>query len=161
LNQDPTGQDPLAFRVFNEIGILEHLSRMMFERVMPDGLTVAQFGVLNHFVRLGGERSPARLAAAFQVTKPTMTSTLQRLERAGLVTVKPDPKDRRAKVVAITEKGLATRQACIAALQPVLAQLGSLVPEGDLAALLLGLTRLRQTLNAERARFGTPSADAL
>ncbi len=161
MNEDPTGHDPIAFRVFNEIGILEHLSRTMFERVMPDGMTVAQFGVLNHFVRLGGERSPARLAAAFQVTKPTMTSTLQRLERAGLVTVKPDAKDGRAKVVAITEKGVATRQACIAALQPVLAQLGELVPEGDLAALLPGLTRLRQTLDSERARFGTPQADAV
>src|SRR3712207_5255456 len=56
-------QDPLAFRVFNEIGIIEQLSRTMFERVMPDGLTVPQFSVLNHFVRLGGERSPAQLAS--------------------------------------------------------------------------------------------------
>jgi hypothetical protein len=43
----------------------------------------------------------------------------------------------------------------------VLAQLGELVSEGDLAALLPGLTRLRQTLDSERARFGTPQADAV
>jgi DNA-binding MarR family transcriptional regulator len=158
--QDLTTQDPPAFRVFNEIGILEHLSRTMFERVMPEGMTVAQFGILNHFVRLGGERSPARLAAAFQVTKPTMTSTLQRLERAGLVAIRPDPRDGRAKVVAITERGVAMRWACIEALEPVLAQLGALVPAGDFEALLPGLTRLRQTLDAERERFGTPRADA-
>ncbi|KAA2236856.1 hypothetical protein [Salinarimonas soli] len=44
---------PLAFRVFNEIGIVERLSRTMFDRVMPDGLALPQFVVLNHFVRLG------------------------------------------------------------------------------------------------------------
>jgi hypothetical protein len=44
-------EDPLAFRVFNEIGIIEQLSRNLFERVLPDGLTLPQFTVLNHFVR--------------------------------------------------------------------------------------------------------------
>ena len=146
-------QDPLAFRVFNEIGIIEQLSRTMFERVMPDGLTVPQFSVLNHFVRLGGERSPAQLASAFQVTKQTMTSTLQRLERGGYVTVRPDERDGRAKRVAITERGVAARQACIAALEPVLQELGALIPQSLLEDLQPKLAQLRQTLDAERDRL--------
>ena len=62
-------KDPLAFRLFVEIGIIEQLARNQLEREMPDGLKVSQFGVLNHLDRLGGEWSPARLANAFQVTK--------------------------------------------------------------------------------------------
>ena len=39
------------FRFFNEIGIIEQLSRNAFERVMPGGMKLSQFTVLNHFVR--------------------------------------------------------------------------------------------------------------
>ena len=82
--------DPLAFRVMNEIGIIDQLGSTLFERSMPFGLTLPQFVVLNHFVRVGGHRSPVELASAIQVTKATMTSTLQRLERKGFVTSEPD-----------------------------------------------------------------------
>ena len=158
-------QDPLAFRVFNEIGIIEQLSRTMFERVMPDGLTLPQFVVLNHFVRLGGEHSPARLASAFQVTRQTMTSTLQRLERGGYVALRPDPADGRAKIVSITERGRAMREACVAALQPVLERLSGIIDEKDLALMLPHLTRLRRILDEERsqpaeARIPAPAEDA-
>lgn len=142
--------DPLAFRVFNEIGIVEQLSRSLFERVMPRGLTLPQFLVLNHFVRLGGERSPASLASAFQVTRQTMTSTLARLERAALVQIRPDPRDGRAKLVTISAEGCAARQACLEALAPVLVELEGLIPMRDFQALLPRLTRVRQTLDAHR-----------
>jgi DNA-binding MarR family transcriptional regulator len=143
-------QDPLAFRVFNEIGIIEQLSRTMFERVMPGGLTLPQFIVLNHFVRLGGEHSPARLAGAFQVTKQTMTSTLQRLERGGYVAIRPDPADGRAKIVSITEEGRAMREACVAALVPVLERLSGVLDQAEMEALLPRLRQLRETLDANR-----------
>ena len=38
--------DPIAFRVMNEIGIIDQLGRTIFERAMPHGLTVSQFVVL-------------------------------------------------------------------------------------------------------------------
>lgn len=148
--QNPRPADPLAFRVFNEIGIIEQLSRNRFERVMPPGMTLPQFSVLNHFVRLGGESSPARLAAAFQVTRQTMTSTLHRLERAGLVSVRPDPADGRAKIVAVTDKGAAVRETCVAAVTPVLEHMTELAGTEDLAALLPALSRLRAALDADR-----------
>ena len=158
-------QDSVAFRVFNEIGIIEQLSRTMFERVMPDGLTLPQFVVLNHFVRLGGEHSPARLASAFQVTRQTMTSTLQRLERGGYVALRPNPADGRAKIVSITERGRAMREACVAALQPVLERLSGIIDEKDLALMLPHLTRLRRILDEDRsqqaeARIPAPAEDA-
>lgn len=43
--------DRVAFRVMNEIGIIDQLGTTLFERAMPHGLTLPQFIVLNHFVR--------------------------------------------------------------------------------------------------------------
>ncbi|OYU14913.1 MAG: MarR family transcriptional regulator [Alphaproteobacteria bacterium PA4] len=142
--------DPIAFEVFNEIGIIEQLARNAVERVLPRGITLSQFSVLNNFVRLGGERSPAGLATAFQVTRQTMTNTLQRLEAAGYVAIRPDPGDGRAKIVAITEAGRAMRQDCITAQLPLLAELEQILPAAELAALLPGLRVLRQRLDAAR-----------
>lgn len=142
--------DPIAFEFFNEIGIIEQLSRNAVERVLPRGITLSQFSVLNNFVRLGGERSPAGLASAFQVTRQTMTNTLQRLETAGLVTSRPDPADGRAKIIAITDAGRAMRQRCIDAQAPLLAELGDLLPETELAALLPGLRKVRILLDRAR-----------
>jgi DNA-binding MarR family transcriptional regulator len=142
--------DPIAFEFFNEIGIIEQLARTAVERVLPRGITLSQFSVLNHFVRLGGERSPAGLANAFQVTRQTMTNTLQRLEAAGLVTSRPDPADGRAKIISITDAGRAMRQRCIAAQAPLLADLGDRLPEADLAALLPGLRKVRILLDSAR-----------
>ena len=93
------------FNFFTEIGIIAQLSQTQFERLMPSGMTIAQFTVLNHCVRVGDGKSPARLAHAFQVTKGTMTSTLHRLEQKGLVAIHPDPADGRSKIVRITETG--------------------------------------------------------
>jgi DNA-binding MarR family transcriptional regulator len=143
--------DPPVFQLFNEIGIINQLSTRMFERALPKGMTQAQFAVLNHFVRLGlEEKSPAELASAFQVTRPTMTSTLARMERAGLVAIKANPHDGRAKRVSITEKGRAMRERCVAAGSGLVPVLDALMTNAELAAILPPLTRLRSALDSLR-----------
>ncbi len=146
----PPREDPLAFRLFTEIGIIEQLARNRLERSLPDGLKVSQFGVLNHFVRLGGEWSPVRLAKAFQVTKGAMTNTLQRLEKRGLVRVSPDPRDGRAKRVAITEAGREMRVRCVQSVGPLLADLSSEVSDSEFAAALPVLEKVRKYLDTHR-----------
>lgn len=142
--------DPLAFQVFNEIGIIEQLARTAFERVLPAGLSLLGFQVLNHFVRLGHTQTPSGLARAFQVSKAAMTFTLQRLEAQGYVTLTPDPADGRGKRVALTEAGATIRHRAIAALSPMIAQLTSEVPEADLSTLLPTLRRVRIYLDTNR-----------
>ncbi len=140
----------LQFQILNEIGIIAQLSQTAFERVIPAGMTLPQFTVLNHFVRLGGTRSPAELAAAFQVTRATMTSTLQRMEGKGLVAVTPDPKDGRAKRVAITDAGREMRDMCLKALAPLLEKQAAIWPQAVDAGLLDGLIALRKMLDENR-----------
>ena len=118
---------------------------------LPKGLTLAQFTVLNHFVRLKIEdKSPAALANAFQLTRATMTSTLGRLERAGLIAVRRDPQDGRAKRVSITEAGRAMRDRCIEAIAPLAPHVALAVPESDFVAILPLLRRMRIALDALR-----------
>lgn len=141
--------DPPLFALLNEIGIIEQLARNRFERAQPDGLRLPHFAVLNHLVRLGDGRSPSRIARAFEVTKATMTNTLQRLEARGLIRMEPDPRDARGKRVFLTEAGRARRDAAARASLAdlaVLAAAGGVRPEDALPT----LRRLREVLDAAR-----------
>lgn len=147
----PRLQDPPAFVFFNEVGIIEHLSRTAAERVLPRGLSMAGFGLLNHMIRLGHERrAPAKIAAALQVTKGAITQTLKRLEAEGLVTVEPDPSDGRGKAVSVTPAGRQARQEAIAALDPLFADLLAQVDVAEIEAVLPTLQKVRQVLDAAR-----------
>ena len=146
-----TSPDPLAFKVLNEIGIIDQLASHAFTQVLPRSMTVAQFSVLNHFVRLEHDwRTPAQLASAFQVARPTMSNTLARLERAGLVEVSPDPDDGRGKRISITDKGRKMREDCIERLGEPLARMQDQVPSELIAKLDPLLTQLREILDQMR-----------
>lgn len=150
MNRAPP-TDPLAFEFFNEIGIIDQLSGTILERALPAGMTRAQFTVLNHFVRLGHqERSPAQLASAFQVTRPTMTSTLARMSRDGLVTIRDDPADGRAKLVSLTDKGCAAREAALGAIARLLPQLEAVIDPQELALVVPVLRSVRIALDEAR-----------
>jgi len=138
------------FTLLNEIGIINQLSSARLERLLPHGLTVAQFGLLNHLARLEGDWSPARLAAAFQVTKGTMTSTLQRLEAKGFISMRANPDDGRAKIVTLTEAGRRAREAALAAAGPGLADLEAVLSSADVDALIPDLQKLRIWLDMHR-----------
>lgn len=143
-------QDPVLFQFFNEIGIIEQLARTKLESVLPDGLKISQFSVLNHLVRLGGEWSPARLANAFQVTKGAMTNTLQRLESRGLVKIIADPDDGRAKLVSLTPAGRDMREQCIRNTAPLLIELEAQFGEQCFSDALPLLEAIRKYLDEHR-----------
>jgi DNA-binding MarR family transcriptional regulator len=148
LNPDFT---TIAYVFFNEIAIIDQLGRNRFERVLPDGLSMAGFSLLNHFVRLNkSQEAPSQLAKAFQVTKGAMTNTIHRLAALGLVTILADPRDGRGKLVSITEAGRAAREDAIARLAPSLQQLAGLIDPKELETLVPSLMKLRAILDASR-----------
>lgn len=66
-------------------------------------LTISQARV---FQRIGPDGSrPGELAEATQLSKQTLGSILDQLERAGYVARIPDPTDGRARLVTITDAG--------------------------------------------------------
>jgi DNA-binding MarR family transcriptional regulator len=148
---DPAG-DPLPFIFFNEVGIIEQLSRTAAERVLPPGMSMAGFSVLNHMIRLGhAERAPSRIASAMQVTRGAMTGTLKRLESEGWIEITPDPEDGRGKAVRVTPAGRAARSAALEALEPLFGQLmGGKIEPAELEAALPFLRKVRTILDAAR-----------
>jgi DNA-binding MarR family transcriptional regulator len=70
-------------------------------------LTRGDFDVLATLRRSGADRplSPSALSATLMLTSGGMTQRIDRLERAGLVRRSPDPADRRALLVSLTERG--------------------------------------------------------
>ena len=140
----------LYFRMFNEIGIISQLSSNRLERVLPPGMSIAQFSLLNHLVRLGGAWAPSRLARAFQVTKGAMTNTLQRLEAQGLIRVAVDPDDARGKLVEITEAGRKMREKCIRATGTVMGDIIGLIPSDDVRTMIPLLEHVRKALDENR-----------
>ena len=135
--------------VFTQIAIIDQLVSNRLDRVLPEGLSHAQFGVLSRLERLG-ETTPAELARGFQVTKGAITNTLQRLETQGFVTVEPDASDGRRKRVAITPEGLAVREAALIAMRPLHDTLRSAFTETEFVEVLPFLHALRTWLEEAR-----------
>ena len=128
------------FAFFNEIGIIAQLSSTLFNRSLPDGLSVAHFSILNHMVRLGDGRTPLQLASAFQVTKATMSHSIDVLSRRGFVRIEAHPEDGRSKLVFLTKSGRAFRDRAIKkATEALSGFMGAL----DTPAMLDMLPRLR------------------
>jgi DNA-binding MarR family transcriptional regulator len=145
-------EDPIAlyFEFFNEIAIIEQLSRNVLEDRLPDGLIAPHFSVLNHLVRLGDGRAPIDIARAFQVPKTSMTHTLKVLERHRLITLRPNPGDGRSKLVYITEAGRTLRNETIRAMTPEFRAMAEAFDAEQLRAALPFLKAMRAYLDAAR-----------
>jgi DNA-binding MarR family transcriptional regulator len=129
-------RDPVVIALFSEIVMVETLARSRLARVLPKGMELSHFMVLNHFARLGGEKTPAQLARVFHVTKGAMSNTVARLDAAGYIHVRPDWEDGRRKWVSLSPAGQAARDRAIAAIAPVF----------DDAVAGVGLERMRTAL---------------
>ncbi len=146
--------------LFNEIAILAQLSRARIEARLPDGVTFAQFGVLNHLTRLGDGQTPLALARAFQVPKTTMSHVLAGLAARGLVAVAPNPRDGRGKIVRLTAAGAAFRGAALASVAPDILRIAAALPAELPDGLLPGLAQLRMVLDRDRDGNGDADGDA-
>ena len=89
----------------------EAAERVMREHMNPlfarAGLQAGEFDVLATLRRAGAPYtlSPTQLYEAMMISSGGMTDRLDRLERAGLVMRRPDLKDRRGKLIVLTEPG--------------------------------------------------------
>jgi len=137
----------LAVSLFSEILAVDQLARANVARVLPKGMELSHFSVLNHLAHSGTERSPAQLAKTFHLTRGAMTNTLQKLEWAGWVHVRPDWDDARRKMVAISPSGQSARNAALAAIAPVIADVVGKVGEDKVKAVLPVLREMRLRLS--------------
>ncbi|MCB5199245.1 DNA-binding transcriptional regulator, MarR family [Loktanella sp. DSM 29012] len=137
----------LAVSLFSELLAVDQLVRHALTRVLPKGMELSHFSVLNHLAHSNAERSPTQLAQTFHLTRGAMTNTLTKLEWAGYIHIRPDWDDARKKMVSISPAGRAARDAAIAAITPLVADVAGKVGEDKVRAALPLLRELRVKLS--------------
>ncbi|WP_445401046.1 MarR family winged helix-turn-helix transcriptional regulator [Streptomyces sp. LE64] len=139
--------DTRAMEVF---GRITRLARAMADRAERTygrhGISRGEFDVLATLRRAGEPYtlSPRQLAATLMLTSGGMTGRLDKLERAEFLRRAPDPHDRRALRVTLTEEGLAlVDRAVVAGLEVQQEALAAL--DEERATELAGLLRVLLT----------------
>ena len=86
-----------------------------------------------------GEQSPSRLAKNLGVTRQAISQMLAELETRGLIIMKTDPADRRARIVSFSPKSIPLRDAARSILQQLEAELEGRLGRKRFAAMRDGL----------------------
>lgn len=141
--------DDLAVTLFGELFMADQLARNRVSKALPKGMELSHFSVLNHLARINDERTPAQLARAFHVTRGAMTNTLTKLEWAGHIHIRPDWDDARQKFVTISPAGRAARDAAVAAVIPMIADVVQALGADKVRAVLPVLREMRIKLEGE------------
>ncbi|WP_182112159.1 MarR family winged helix-turn-helix transcriptional regulator [Actinotalea sp. JY-7876] len=121
LEQWAAERPELDTRPMGLFGRIYRISRLSGDAVeatyAQHGITRADFDVLATLRRSGEPfaLSPSGLTASLMLTSGGTTGRIDRLERAGLVRRSPDPADRRALLVSLTERGRDVVDAAVAA----------------------------------------------
>ena len=110
-------------------------------------LTLTQSRVLGYLARNGGTATQKEIEGFLQGSHPTVAGVIGRMEQKGFVSCRPDPSDKRSKIVCQTERAAAIAQDMHATIQATEQQmLRSLTPEQ--------ITSLESTLRTIYADLG-------
>ena len=137
-------ENSLAVSLFGEILALDQLLRARLAKVLPKGMELSHFSVLNQLSHTKTERTPAQIAKSFRVTRGAITNTLNKLELSGYIHVRPDWDDARRKMVSISPAGIVARNNALTAVTPIINELVSEMGEERLKAIVPILRELRQ-----------------
>ena len=137
-------ENSLAVSLFGEILALDQLVRARLAKVLPKGMELSHFSVLNQLSHTKIERTPAQIAKSFRVTRGAITNTLNKLELSGYIHIRPDWEDARQKMVSISPAGVVARNNALAAVTPIINELISEMGEERLKAIVPSLRDLRQ-----------------
>jgi DNA-binding MarR family transcriptional regulator len=137
-------ENSLAVSLFGEILALDQLVRARLAKVLPKGMELSHFSVLNQLSHTKIERTPAQIAKSFRVTRGAITNTLNKLELSGYIHIRPDWDDARRKMVSISPAGIVARNNALAAVTPIINELIIEMGEERLKAIVPILRDLRQ-----------------
>ncbi len=139
-------KNTLAIMLFSEMLAADHAMRGRLSRVLPKGMEISHFSVLNHLAWQNAESSPGKLAEKFGVTRGAITNTLNKLEWAGYVHIRPDWDDARRKMVGISPAGRLARDTAVEAITPMINQVVEDLGEEQARAALPILREIRLKL---------------
>jgi DNA-binding MarR family transcriptional regulator len=117
------------------IAFHHRMVRAVNDEMSGCGLSMARTKVLMRLREQGPTRQSV-LAADFGLSPHSITDVVDALEQQGLAERRPDPTDRRAKLVAITEAGEACLGVASASRERLLKQIFGVLSQEDRATLL-------------------------
>jgi DNA-binding MarR family transcriptional regulator len=135
---------------FKEIFTLEQLARNRMESALPNDMKVSHFTALSYLVKKDTPSNPAELAGAFQVSRPSMTNTLQKLEAKNYISVSADLEDGRGKLIVITQEGRDAFCIAVQALAEMFSDVSSTIGEQPFKEALIPLTNIRAFMDTYR-----------
>ena len=142
-----TTSNPLAVTLFTELLMADQMARNRISKVLPKGMEISHFSVLNYLAQTNTPRTPAQIARTFNLTKGAITNTLGKLEIAGHIHISPDWDDARRKQVAISPAGRSARQAALDAIGPVIGEIADRIGEEKLRTAIPVLREIRLGLS--------------
>jgi DNA-binding MarR family transcriptional regulator len=132
--------------VIRDVVALSRTARQEVEVVGPCAVHHAQAGVLG-LLHEEGEQRLGRLAGTLEVDASVISRRVAVLEEADLVVRRPDPDDRRAQLVALTDRGAEALRCYRTARAEEVATALVDRDDADVAALVAGLRDLLTDLN--------------
>jgi DNA-binding MarR family transcriptional regulator len=142
------------------LAVHHRMFRAVNDAMSGCGLSMARTKVLRRLREQGPTRQSV-LAADFELSPHSITDIVDGLERLGLAERRPDPADRRAKLVAITDAGEASLDVANATRERLLTQIFGALSEDDRATLLRLLGSLDEAAQAATTAPARPSTAAV
>jgi len=134
---------------------IHHLSRLMTQSlgdaIGAHGVTPGQLPVLMCLWEQDG-LTQRELYERVHIEQATMSNTLSRMERDGLIKRKPDPKDRRAARVTLTPKAQKLEPVLANAVKAVQKTALGEIKKKDKKALLTALSEMIDNLTPQSAK---------
>lgn len=144
--------DPVVEGVVDRVHqISKYLDFLATDIASPHGLNRADYEILARLFWVGPPHrlTPKQLAAGTLSPATTITSRLDRLEKAGLVVRQLDPADRRSLPATLTEEGRAVFLRIVAGQAEREKELLTKLPEADLEQLRDLLRQVMEVLSGE------------
>ncbi|NWK96232.1 MarR family transcriptional regulator [Sphingobium lactosutens] len=131
----------------------QRMHRLFNDRLRAQGASLAQLKLLMLVDRAGSIRS-TEIADALAQAPRTVTEAVDGLERDGLVVRSPDPNDRRAKRISLTEAGSMIIRDVAPHRDTFAAEFFTALSASDMAEYL----RILRALNDRIVEMGAPSS---
>ena len=109
------------------------------------GLNITDYECIS-FVSIKGSASPSELSRYTGLTPGSTTAMIDRLEKAGYVTRKPNPNDGRGTLIEVNHQNQSESKALVAGVQKAHRKLLAECTEEELRAVLKFLTRFAQNV---------------
>ena len=117
------------------LAVHHRMFRAVNDAMSRRGLSIARTKLLRRLHEQGPTRQSV-LAADFELSPHSITDIVDGLERQGLAERRPDPADRRAKLVAITDAGEASLDVANTTRERLLTEIFGSLSEADRVTLL-------------------------